>query len=110
MFLGDLIGVPVREGGTPLGYLADVRLFVPDRTPGQQVGTPELFGIVVCPRRAGSFLGYERTDVNAPALLARFFRWRSRGSFLVRWPDIAECGELGVDLRPGAARWSAALP
>ena len=47
---------------------------------------------------------------NAPALLARFFYWRSRGSFLVLWPDVAECGELGIDLRPGAQRWSPALP
>lgn len=110
MFLGDLLGSPVREAGERVGYLADVRLFLPDHTPGQQVGTPVLHGVVVCPRRAGSFLGYERSDVNAPALLARFFRWRSRGSFLVLWPDVAECGELGVDLRPGAERWSPALP
>lgn len=110
MFLGDVLGAQVLEAGRRVGYLADVRFFLPDHTPGQQVGTPQLFGIVVCPRRAASFLGYERTGVTAPALLARLLAWRSRGSFIVLWQDIAEWGEGTVGLREGAERFSPELP
>lgn len=109
MFLGDLIGAPVLESGRRVGYLIDLRLFIPDHTPGQQVGTPVVHGIVVCPRRAASFVGYERTGVTEPRLLAAFFSWRTRGSFLVLWPDLAAWGTDGVELRPGATRWSARL-
>lgn len=110
MFLADLIGAQALTDGERVGYVVDVRMFLPDHTPGQQVGTPQLYAVVICPRRTGSFLGYERTGVQAPWLLASWFRWRSRGSFLVLWADLAAWGENGVDLHPGAPRWSAQLP
>ena len=110
MFLGDVLGAQVLEAGRRVGYLVDVRFLVPHHTPGQQVGTPQVFGIVVCPRRASSFLGYERTGVTAPALLARLLTWRSRGSFLVLWKDVAEWGEGAVGLWEGAERFSPQLP
>lgn len=106
MFLGDVIGQPVLADGQRVGYLSDVRLFVPDHTAGQQVGTPEVYGVVICPRRTGSFLGFERRGVRAPWLLASWYRWRARGSFLVLWVDVAAWGDGGVDLRPDAPRWS----
>lgn len=109
MFLAELIDAPVLADGRHIGHVADVRLFLPRHTTGQRVGTPELFGLVVCPRRTGSFLGFERTDVRQPALLAAFYRWRARGSFLVLWDDLASVSQQGVELRPDAARWSPAL-
>lgn len=109
MFLGDLVAAPVLQDGRRVGYVADVRLLVPPHTPGQRVGTPRVYGIVVCPRHTASFVGYERTGVREPRLLAAFFRWRARGSFLVLWPDLARVGENGVDLRLDARRWSADL-
>jgi len=109
MFLGDLLGAQVLENGRRVGYLNDVRLFVPDRTEGQQVGTPVVYGIVVCPRQASSFLGYERTEMNEPRLLAAFFAWRTRGSFLVLWDDLQLWNPGGVEIRPGSKRWSTAL-
>ncbi len=109
MFLGDLLMAPVLQQGRKVGYVADVRLLVPPHTPGQQLGNPRVYGIVVCPRRTGSFVGYERTGVRQPRLLASFFRWRARGSFLVLWADLARIGVNGVDLRSGAGRWSAEL-
>ena len=42
----------------------------------------------------------------APWLLASWYRWRARGSFLVLWADVAAWGDGGVDLRPDAPRWS----
>ncbi len=109
MFLGDLVATPVLQDGRRVGYVGDVRLLVPPHTPGQQVGTPCVYGIVVCPRRTASFVGYERTGVREPRLLAAFFRWQARGSFLVLWPDLAGLTETGVELRPDAGRWSPAL-
>lgn len=109
MFLGDVLGRPVLQGGRKAGYLADVRLFVPDHTSGQQVGTPEIYGVVVCPRRSASFLGYERTEVTKPAMLARLLSWRSRGSFLVLWTDLAAWSPTTVELRAGATRYSPEL-
>lgn len=109
MFLGDLLAMPVLQAGRRVGYVADVRLVIPPHTPGQQVGTPRIYGIVVCPRRTGTFLGFERTGVSEPRLLAAFFGWRARGSFLVLWRDLASMAETGVELRPDAARWSAEL-
>ena len=110
MFLGDVIGAPALADGERIGYLSDVRFFVPHRSPGQQVGSPEVHSVVICPRRTGSFLGYERTGVREPWLLATYYRWRSRGSFLVLWSDVVAWGEGGIDLRPGAVRWSPELP
>lgn len=109
MFLGDLLATPVSQAGRPLGYVADVRLSVPRHTPGQRVGTPRVYGIVVCPRRTGSFMGFERTRASEPRLLAAFFRWPARGSFLVLWPDVAVVAATGVELRPDARSWSPTL-
>ena len=109
MFIGDVLGAPVLADGERVGFVNDVRLYVPDQTRGQLVGTPEVYGIVVCPRRSGSFDGFERTGMTAPWLLARWFRWRTRGSFLVLWDDLAAWGEGAVELRPGAPRWSPVL-
>lgn len=109
MFLGDLLAGPVLQDGRRVGYLADVRLSVPRHTPGQRVGTPRVYGIVVCPRRTASFMGFERTGVTEPRLLSAFFRWRARGSFLVLWEDLAAVAETGVELRPDAAHWSPEL-
>jgi len=109
MFLGDLLGAHVLEDGRGVGYVNDVRLFVPEHTAGQQVGTPVVYGVLVCPRRAGSFLGYERSTMNEPRLLAAFFAWRTRGSFLVLWDQVRSWNEGGVEIAEGATRWSTAL-
>jgi hypothetical protein len=109
MFLGDLLGMPVLQDGRQVGFVNDVRLFVPDHTPGQQVGTPQVYGVVVCPRRASSFVGYERSRMNEPRALAALFGWRTRGSFLVLWTDLLMWAETGVELRPDATRWSPSL-
>lgn len=110
MFLGDLLGAQVLQAGERVGYVNDVRMFVPDRTEGQQVGTPVVYGIVVCPRKAGSFLGYERNSMSEPRLLAALFAWRTRGSFLVLWDDVQIWNEAVVEIRPESPRWSTVLP
>ncbi|GAA3341470.1 hypothetical protein GCM10017714_25600 [Curtobacterium pusillum] len=108
MLLSELMRQPVLDAdGTRVGFVLDVR-FVLDGVPEGPLATPQLHGILVCPRKNASFLGYERTDVRAPWLVADLLRWRARGTFLVLARDIDRLG-APVRLRPDATRWSPAL-
>src|SRR3954454_21818645 len=109
MILGDLLDAPVRGASDePLGYVVDVR-FVLDGPLDGQLAAPRLHGLLVSPRTGTSFLGYERTGVRAPALLARYYAWRHRGTFLVRWEDVASVAHGSVHLVPTFRRLSPAL-
>lgn len=109
MILTDLLQVPVLSAdGTRLGVVVDVR-FVLDGPPDGLLASPRLHGVIVSPRSRTSLLGYERTDVTRPALIAAFLRWRSRGSFLVLWADLASITGNGVRLRPDATRYTLLL-
>jgi hypothetical protein len=104
MILSDLMHTPVLDSnGTELGLIIDAR-FVVDGTPHQLLSDARLVGFIVSAHAGSSFLGYERTDEQAPWLVARFLRWRHRGAFLVRWEDIALLSADAVRLRPGFAR------
>lgn len=109
MILGDLLGAPVRDSrGTRLGRVADAR-FVLDGPSHQLLADARLQGLVVSPRSASSFLGYERYGVTQPWPLAGLLRWRHRGSFLVLWEDIERLGPEGVSLREGYTAYSPVL-
>jgi hypothetical protein len=109
MILGDLLGTPVRDaGGTRLGRVADVR-FVVDGQGRPLLADARLLGLVVSPRSASSFLGYERYGLTQPWPIAGLLRWRHRGSFLVLWDDIDRLGPEGVRLRKGYTPYSPAL-
>lgn len=109
MILSDLIGLRVQDAnGSDLGLVVDARFVLDGPVEGVLAGAV-LHGLIVSPHSHSSFLGYERTRVNAPALIARWLRWRERGSFLVLWPDLAAVGERAVILRPSAVRYSPAL-
>jgi hypothetical protein len=56
----------------------------------------------VCPRRAGSFLGYERSTMTEPRPLAALLAWRTRGSFFVLWGDMQLWNAGGVEFRDRA--------
>lgn len=116
MILSELVGAPVVEGGRRVGYVSDVR-FVLDEVPagtgsadGDSMPQARLYGVLVCPRNAESFLGYERSRVTRPWPLAQLLRHRARGSFLVLWADIAQLSGDGVQLRPDARRCAPTLP
>jgi hypothetical protein len=68
-------------------------------------------GLVVSPRSASSYLGYERTAASRPVLIDRFLRWRHRGSFVVAWRDIRriDLEPHRVTLRAGYTREDASL-
>ncbi|WP_019136532.1 PRC-barrel domain-containing protein [Cellulomonas massiliensis] len=109
MILGDLLDAHVRDDqGRRLGYVVDVRLVL-DRPASGLLAVPRVHGLLVSPRTSSSFLGYERRDVRAPALLARWLRRRHRGTFLVLWPDVERLGDDEVVLRTGYRRWSPVL-
>lgn len=101
MILSDVIDARVRDAsGAALGYVIDVR-FVLDGPADRHLARPRLHGLLVGPRRTGSFMGYERRDATAPWLIAHVLRWRHRGTFLVLWADVLRVGTGGVTLREG---------
>lgn len=116
MILGDLLDAAVYEDGRQLGFVVDVRLVLDGPVTGL-LAAPRVLGLLVSARTRTSFMGYERTSTNAPALVARYLAHRHRGTFLVRWEDVlavtggdpAGSADARVDLRPGFPRWSAAL-
>jgi hypothetical protein len=86
----------------------DVRLVL-SGDPEQNPPAPRMLGLVISPRTRSSFLGFERSGADAPAVLARLFRRRHRGTFLAAWDDVARVGSDLVKLRPGFTRYSAVL-
>ncbi|AYG04379.1 PRC-barrel domain-containing protein [Gryllotalpicola protaetiae] len=113
MLLTELLGLPVRDaGGVSLGTVADVRFVLDGPPSGNGAGAlaeARLHGLIVSPHGGESFLGYERSRVDRPWLIAHVLAARQRHAVLVLWDDIAEVGEE-LRLRPGAIRYSPALP
>lgn len=113
MLLTELLGRPVRDdSGALLGGVADVRFVLDGPPSGNGTGAlaeARLHGLIVSPKASSSFLGYERTGVDRPWLVAHVLAWRQRRAVLVLWADIASAGEE-LRLRPGAVLYSSALP
>ena len=108
MLLSDLLGLQVVDAQSRrVGTVIDVRLAAP-QDPDQQVPT-RLLGFVISPNTRSSYLGYERTDIAAPWLVAAVLRWRHRGTFLAPWDDVARVGSNALTLRGGYQRLSARL-
>ncbi|MEE2034490.1 PRC-barrel domain containing protein [Rhodococcus chondri] len=103
MRLSDLLGIRAHDAdGHRLGTVVDARFRVTD---GPETLTLE--GVLVSPHSGGSFLGYERSTVTSPALIARYLRWRHRGAFLVLWRDVRRLDERRIELREGYTKYSA---
>ena len=109
MQLSRFLGLRVIDAAQhPVGTVVDVRLVL-SGDPEQDPPAPRMLGLVISPRTRSSFLGFERSGADAPAVLARLFRWRHRGTFLAAWDDVARVGSDLVKLRPGYIRYSAVL-
>lgn len=134
MNVGDLLDRPVvGPDGARLGVAVDVRLALEVREPedGQgtgsdqehedsehrdpdpplsaaarrdAVGSAVVVGLLVSPHAGGSFLGYERTGVRSPWPVAQLVLRRHRGTFLVRWEDVAAARDGEIRLAEGFAR------
>jgi sporulation protein YlmC with PRC-barrel domain len=109
MQLSKLLGLRVVDAGHhPVGTVVDVRLaFTGDARDNPPA--PRVQGLVISPRTNSSYLGYERTDADAPLMLAALMRWRHRGTFLAEWQDVARVGSDALTLRSGFTRHPAAL-
>src|SRR6185437_11759645 len=76
MLLSKLLGLRVIDAGQhPVGTVIDVRLTIAG-DPEHNPPTPSVLGLVISPRTRSSFLGYERSDADAPVILAALLRWR----------------------------------
>ena len=106
MMLSDLLRVRVWAGGEPVGWVIDAR-FLQGALKEGSLPAPELLGLLVGPRRHVSFLGYERSRVRAPAVIATFLRWRQTGCFLLDLSDVERRDDRGLHLRPGYRRYAA---
>lgn len=107
MLLSDVLSKPVQCAGQKVGVVIDARFVLRGRVEGS-LAQAELLGLVVGPRSGAAFLGYERSEVEKPALLNAFFARRQKGSFLVDWDDVESVGDV-VELRDGFTRWSSRL-
>lgn len=109
MQLSELLGVAVHDStDRRLGTVIDVRLAVSgDVNRGPE--PPMVFGLVVSPRTRSSFLGYERSQVRQPALVAALLRWRHRGTFLALWIDVSAVTANAITVRPDYRRYSPIL-
>jgi len=102
MILTDVLGSRVNNSdGRYLGRVADARFVLDQPPPGQLLAGARLLGLIVSPHSAGSFMGYERNNVNRPWPWAQLLEWWHRGSFLVLWEDIEVMGPETVSLREG---------
>ena len=104
MILSDLLTKEVRASGELLGYVVDARFVVRGKVEGT-LAQAELVGLLVGPRTGVAFLGYERSQMKSPAIIARLLRRRQGGSFLVDWVDVESIGDH-VELRPEFTKWS----
>ena len=68
-----------------------------------------VLGLVISPRTRSWYLGYERSEAEAPKTLAALLRWRHRGTFVAGWDDVARLATDHVTLRPGYTRYSPVL-
>jgi hypothetical protein len=107
--LSKVLGLRVVDAGShPVGTVVDVRLTIAG-DPEHDPPTPRVLGLVISPHTRSSFLGYERSDANAPVMLAALLRWRHRGTFLAAWEDVGRIGSDLVRLRAGYTRYSPVL-
>src|SRR5438309_491097 len=105
MILSEVLTLPVLDAaGEQVGVVADLRFELDPAT-----GEARLLGVLVGRRAHSVFLGYERTGVTAPAVIARFLAWRERGAFLVLLRDIRSVDRDAVRLGSRVVRYSAAL-
>jgi sporulation protein YlmC with PRC-barrel domain len=110
MILTDILGRPVRDAnGAHLGRVLDLR-FVVDDAPGRPLSEARLDGLVVSPTGRHSYLGYERSNVNAPAIIKGILRWMHRGTFYVRWEAVQQISRHEVLLHSGYRKYDARLP
>lgn len=109
MLLSELLGQSVNDAtGRRLGTVVDIRLSLIgdlDHAPAE----PCLYGILVSPHTNSSYLGYERSEIRYPKVLASLLRWRHRETFLALWDDVSPSDGPELALRKGFTKYSPVL-
>ncbi|MDQ0756646.1 PRC-barrel domain-containing protein [Arthrobacter sp. B3I4] len=109
MILSDILGSSVYDqGGRRVGFVVDAR-FSMSADPGNGGTTATLQGFIVSPHSKSSTWGYERRQVNAPWPIGAIAAWLHRGSFLLRWEDVALLSDRRLQVREGARHEDASL-
>lgn len=89
MRLSDLLGAVVVDAeGASIGRVRDARLVQDGPMQGTFGAGLRLAGLVVGPIAVGSRLGFVRSGVDAPALVARPVAWLDRGTRYVPWEAV----------------------
>src|SRR3954454_9598093 len=89
MRLSELLYKPVHEPqGESLGTVVDVHFRRGARS-GRHEGQLELIALIVSPHSRLSYYGYERGDVNGPAVIAKTIQWLHRDSYIVPWECVS---------------------
>lgn len=79
----------VDSEGAYVGDVSDIRMAQDGPVLGTWGAAFRVTGLVVSPRNAGSFLGYERSSVSGPWLVETVVRWLHRNARFVPWEDVA---------------------
>jgi len=123
MILNDLLGLDVFDDrGERLGKVLDARFVLggPGRAApagaaagagaGAGAGEARLEGLIISPHSRHSYLGYERLDMNSPAIINAILGWLHRGTFYVQWDMVERVTAHELHLRTGYRRFDPRLP
>ena len=104
MRLSELLRRPVLdESGAEVGRVHDVRLVRDGPAMGEFGPAYRVLGLVVGPIGIGERLGYGRTDMTGPWLIAAPLTVRHRRARFVPWERVAEVTDETVRISGSAA-------
>jgi hypothetical protein len=101
MRAADILGAEVvGPDGARLGMVLEIRL-VQD---GPMLGADcalRIHGFVVGKRWLASHLGYDRANVNGPALVNAVVQWLTKDNRFLAWDDVAQLAPGHIESRVG---------
>jgi hypothetical protein len=102
--LSDLLGATVFDAdGVEVGRVRDVRMVQDGPIQGSFGAGLRVYGLVVGRIDVASRLGYERSGIDAPWLVAAIAHRLHRHGRYVPWEQVARYGQRRIDLSCSAA-------
>lgn len=86
----------IGRGGKRIGRVSDVRLVQDGPVLGEWGAAFRIRDLIVTPRRAADWFGYERAEMKGPWALNALFRRIHRGAVLVDWDLVTAYGDKRV--------------
>jgi sporulation protein YlmC with PRC-barrel domain len=100
MRMSDLVQARVLDpAGTEIGRVHDVRLVQDGPVLGTWGAALRVEGLIVGTQRVGNYLGYERSSLRGPWLVAAVVKWLHRKSAYVAWDDVESVEDHVVRIR-----------